>query len=71
MSFLGSNDDPNPSKETILEKVIFLKVEDSECGMVVWRYRKESHGIQLVSNRGFDSLREALQAYLENLKEEN
>ena len=61
-----NDDDLNPSNETILEKVVFLKIQDSECGAVVWRYRKEMYQLQLESNRGFDTLQEAIESYLEN-----
>ena len=61
-----NDDDLNPSNETILEKVVFLKIQDSECGTVVWRYRKEMYQLQLESNRGFDTLQEAIESYLEN-----
>jgi hypothetical protein len=74
MSFLGDlgSDEPNDGvQETILEKVVFYKVKDSECGSIIWRHREEKYGIQTVSNRGFDTLAEAVEDYLSGFEEEN
>jgi hypothetical protein len=55
--------------EEILKKVIFLKVRDSECNVVGWRYEEEYFGLTTGSLRTFDTLADALREYLEHLEE--
>jgi len=65
------DDEPNSSEETILEKVIFLKIRDSECGVVGWRYKEEHFGLATSSLRTFETLADALRGYLESLEEDD
>jgi hypothetical protein len=66
------NDDeiPSSSEERIIKKVIFLKLEDSQCQVVGWQYEIQVHGVILRSNRTFDSFSEAVQEFVESRKSE-
>jgi hypothetical protein len=68
LMFENSDNDPNPSEEEILEKVIFLKIRDSECGVVGWRCQNEYFGLTTESLQTFDTLVDALRDYLESLE---
>jgi hypothetical protein len=61
---------PSSSEERIIKKVIFLKLEDSECHVVGWQYEIQVHGVILRSNRTFDSFSEAVQEFVESRKSE-
>jgi len=71
MTFLGDlGDESNDGvQETILEKVVFYRVRDAECGVVGWRIQHESFGITVGSLRIFDTLSDATQDFLEDFKE--
>jgi hypothetical protein len=66
---MDDDDEPNSSEETILEKVIFVKVRDSECHIVGWRCQREYFGVTTDSLRTFDTLADALRNFLEYLEE--
>lgn len=66
---MDDDDEPNSSKETILEKVIFVKVRDSECHLVGWRCQREYFGVTTESLQTFDTLADALRNFLEDLEE--
>jgi hypothetical protein len=67
---MDDDDEPNSSKETILEKVIFVKVRDSECHLVGWRCQRKYFGFTTESLRTFDTLVDALRNFLEYLEED-
>ena len=64
--FENLDNDPNPSEEEILTKVSFIKIKDSECGMVGWKYELELPGLIFSSNRTFDSLPEAIEEFMQS-----
>jgi hypothetical protein len=68
--FFNDDDSPNPSEERIIKKVIFLKLEDSECRVIGWQYEVQVHGVILRSNRTFDSLQKAVEEFLESRTKE-
>jgi hypothetical protein len=63
---LRSDDSPEEPKQTILQKVIFFQFKDDECDVLAWRYREEDPYMTTVSNRSFDTIQEAIQAWQEN-----
>jgi hypothetical protein len=54
------------STETELQRIVFVEVRDSECGVVGWRYREDTHDISLESNRLFDTVDEAIESWTES-----
>ena len=61
---------PSSSEERIIKKVIFLKLEDSECRVIGWQYEVQVHGVILRSNRTFNSFQEAVEQFLESRTKE-
>jgi hypothetical protein len=61
---------PSSSEERIIKKVIFLKLEDSECHGIGWQYEIQVHGVILRSNRTFDSFQEAVEEFLDSRTKE-
>jgi hypothetical protein len=68
--FFNDDDSPNPSEERIIKKVTFLKIEDSECGVVGWKYEVEVPSVILGSNRTFNTFAEAVKDFLDSRKKE-
>jgi hypothetical protein len=65
----GNDPDPKPSNEKPLQKVVFVQIEDSECGVIGWRYQEIYHGawgISSSSNRLFDTIDEAIECWQES-----
>jgi hypothetical protein len=65
-----SDYEQNPSEGEILKRVTFLKIQDSECGVVGWKYEVEVPSVILGSNRTFDTFAEAVEDFLESRKKE-
>lgn len=57
-------------EESFFQKVIFIQFQDSECGVVGWKYEQEYPHICLSSARTFDTFEEAVEEYLESRKSE-
>jgi hypothetical protein len=68
--FLNDDEIPSSSEERIIKKVIFLKLEDSECHVVGWQYEIQVHGVILRSNRTFNSFQEAVEEFLDSRTKE-
>ncbi len=70
MSFLEDiGDEPNGrDKETILRKVVFVKIRDHECNVEGWRYEVEYFGLTTSSLRTYENLVDCIRDYLEFLE---
>lgn len=66
MSFSKDIGDEQPGDrhtEEILQQISFIQIRDSECGVVGWRYKKNTPGLSLVSIRLFDSFQECFEKW--------
>ncbi len=71
---MTSSKDNEPNKrgrERDIQQIIFVEVEDSECGVRGWRYRRHTYGLISQSNMLFDTFEDCLEAWQESRSDDD